>query len=323
MMEKSALVTGGAGFIGSHLVDKLVEQGWFVRVIDNLSSGRLENLSKYIDASEHNVEVIIGDLKNKIDCIKAIEDINIVFHFAANPEVRVSTISPETHFNENVLTTFNLLEAIRQKGNVQYFVFASSSSVYGEPKEIPVDELAPLRPVSVYGASKASCESLIHAYSVLYGIRSICLRYANIVGSRLRHGVVYDFIKKLNKNPHVLEILGDGNQIRSYLFIDDAINATIESLESFSANNNFFEVYNVGNDDFISVNDVARIVTTSLGLTNVKFVYKPVAHGVGWLGDVKRIALNINKIKKLGWKPKLTSHEAIKETVLALMNEIM
>ena len=308
------LVTGGAGFIGSHLVDRLAAEGHQVRVIDNLSSGRLENL-----AHRRDVEVIIGDLKNPQDVQKAVRGVDAVFHFAANPEVRVSTTNPDIHFNENVVTTFNLLEAMR-KNDVTQLVFASSSSVYGEPDEIPVDENAPLRPVSVYGASKAACEHLIHAYAKLYGFRAVALRYANVVGPRLRHGVIWDLINKLRKNPHELEILGDGKQVRSYIYIDDAVEAT---LLAWKKTTDTYAVYNVAAADWITVDEVADLVIEAMGLTNVKKTYKPVLHGIGWPGDVKKIALKIDKIKQLGFKPQLNSKEAVKLTAKNLINEIL
>jgi len=308
------LVTGGAGFIGSHLVDRLAAEGHQVRVIDNLSSGRLENL-----AHRRDVEVIIGDLKNPQDVQKAVRGVDAVFHFAANPEVRVSTTNPDIHFNENVVATFNLLEAMR-KNDVGQLVFASSSSVYGEPDEIPVDENAPLRPVSVYGASKAACEHLIHAYAKLYGFRAVVLRYANVVGPRLRHGVIWDFINKLRKNPHELEILGDGRQIRSYIYIDDAVEAT---LLAWKKTTDTYAIYNIAAEDWITVDEVADLVIEAMGLTNVKKTYKPVLHGIGWPGDVKKIALKIDKIKQLGFKPLLNSKEAVKLTAKNLISEIL
>jgi UDP-glucose 4-epimerase len=307
------LVTGGAGFIGSHLVDRLAAEGHQVRVIDNLSSGRLENL-----AHRRDVEVIIGDLKNPQDVQKAVSGVDAVFHFAANPEVRVSTTNPDIHFNENVVATFNLLEAMR-KNDVTQLVFASSSSVYGEPDEIPVDENAPLRPVSVYGASKAACEHLIHAYAKLYGFRAVALRYANVVGPRLRHGVVWDFINKLRKNPHELEILGDGKQVRSYIYIDDAVEATLLAWKKTA---DAYAVYNVAAEDWITVDEVADLVIEAMGLTNVKKTYKPVLHGVGWPGDVKKMALKIDKLKQLGFKPKVNSREAVRLTAKSLLHEI-
>jgi UDP-glucose 4-epimerase len=308
------LVTGGAGFIGSHLVDRLAAEGRQVRVIDNLSSGRLENL-----AHRRDVQVIIGDLKNPQDAQKAVRGVDAVFHFAANPEVRVSTTNPDIHFSENVVATFNLLEAMR-KNDATQLVFASSSSVYGEPPQIPVDEEAPLRPVSVYGASKAACENLIHAYAKLYGFRAVALRYANVVGPRLRHGVIWDLINKLKKNPHELEILGDGKQVRSYIYIDDAVEAT---LLAWKKTNDAYAAYNVAAADWITVDEVADQVIEAMGLANVKKTYKPVLHGVGWPGDVKKIALKIDKIKQLGFKPQLNSKEATKLTAKNLISEIL
>jgi UDP-glucose 4-epimerase len=310
------LVTGGAGFMGSHLVDRLVRDGYRVRVVDNLSSGRLENIKHHLES--RSVELIVGDLKDPQVALRAVEDVDVVFHFAANPEVRVSTTNPEIHFNENIVATFNLLEAMRKK-NVKELVFASSSSVYGEPEEIPVDEDAPIRPVSVYGASKASCEALIHAYTKLYGIKAVVLRYANVVGPRLRHGVIWDFINKLLKNSTELEILGDGKQVRSYIYIDDAIEATIIAWRRTGAS---YEVYNVASEDWITVDEVAEEVIKAMELSNVKKIYKPVLHGVGWPGDVKKIALKIDKIKKLGFKPVMNSREAVRTVARKLLEEI-
>ena len=310
------LVTGGAGFIGSHLVDRLVSEGFKVRVIDNLSSGRLENIKRHVD--EGSIELIIGDLKDLQTTLRAVEGIDVVFHFAANPEVRVSTTNPEIHFNENVVATFILLEAMR-KHNVKELVFASSSSVYGEPDDIPVGEDAPTRPVSVYGASKAACENLIHAYSKLYGIKAVILRYANVVGPRLRHGVVWDFIVKLRRNPVELEVLGDGKQVRSYIYIDDAVEATMIAWRKTEGS---YEVYNVASEDWITVDEVANEVIAAMGLKDVKKIYRSVLHGVGWPGDVRRIALKIEKIESLGFKPTMKSREAVKMTVEELLKEL-
>ncbi|MCX8181392.1 MAG: SDR family NAD(P)-dependent oxidoreductase, partial [Thermofilaceae archaeon] len=282
MVDKCIVVTGGAGFIGSHLVDRLAAEGWRVRVVDNLSSGSLDNIKHLL--SKPSVEFLNLDLKDRANVSDAVKGAEAVFHFAANPEVRVSTVNPEVHFGENVVATFNLLEAVRRH-EVRSLVFASSSSVYGEPEEIPVDESAPVKPVSVYGASKAACENLMHSYSKLYGINVVALRYANVVGPRLRHGAVYDFIVKLKKNPRELEILGDGTQTRSYIHVSDAVEATITAWKNTSSR---FEVYNVGSEDWVTVREVAETIVNVMGLKDVKFTYKPVLHGVGWLGDVKR-----------------------------------
>jgi UDP-glucose 4-epimerase len=316
MSAKFALVTGGAGFIGSHLVDRLVSDGWRVRVLDNFSSGRMENVEHH--RGNRNVEIFEGDLKNFDEAEGAVRDVDVVFHYAANPEVRVSTTNPEIHFNENVVTTFNLLEAMR-RNDVEELVFASSSSVYGEPEEIPVGEEAPIRPVSVYGASKAACENLIHAYSKLYGIRAIILRYANVVGPRLRHGVIWDFINKLKKNPSELEILGDGKQVRSYIYIDDAIEATIIT---WRKSVNSFEVYNIASENWMTVDEVADEVVRVMGLDGIKRIHMPVLHGVGWLGDIKRVVLKIEKLKALEFKPSMNSREAVRITAKKLVEEL-
>jgi UDP-glucose 4-epimerase len=248
---------------------------------------------------------------------KAVRDVNVVFHYAANPEVRVSTITPEIHFNENVVATFNLLEAMR-RNDVKELVFASSSSVYSEPESIPVSEEVPIKPISVYGASKAACENLMHAYSKLYRIKAIVLRYANVVGPRLRHGVVWDFFVKLRKNPNELEILGDGRQVRSYTYIDDAVKATMIAWRG----TNDFEIYNVVSEDWMTVDEVAGEVIKVMGLSNVRKIYRPVLHGIGWLGDVKRIALKIEKLKALGFKPVMNSREAVRTAAKKLVEEL-
>ncbi|MEM1510436.1 MAG: GDP-mannose 4,6-dehydratase, partial [Thermofilaceae archaeon] len=198
-------------------------------------------------------------------------------------------------------------------------VFASSSSVYGEPEVIPVSEDAPMRPVSVYGASKAACENLIHAYSKLYGIKALVLRYANVVGPRLRHGVVYDFIIKLRRNAEELEILGDGTQVRSYIHVYDAIEATMVAYDN---PRELFDVYNIASEDWITVNEVAEAVIYAMGLRSVRYVYKPVLHGVGWPGDVKRIALDVRKLKELGWRPRMRSREAVAKAASDILHEL-
>jgi len=318
MKARFALVTGGAGFLGSHLVDRLVLEGWSVRIVDNFSSGRMENVEHHRE--NRKVEILRGDLKSPKEVEEAVRDVDVVFHYAANPEVRVSTTNPDIHFNENVVATFNLLEAMR-KNDVKQLVFASSSSVYGEPESIPVSEDAPIKPVSVYGASKAACEALIHAYCNLYGLEAVVLRYANVIGPRLRHGVVYDFIVKLYKNPKQLEILGDGTQKRSYIYIDDAVEATLIAYNR-TARRRQFEVYNVGSEDYITVKDVADIAVETMGLKDVEYVYRPVGQGVGWRGDVKNMALSINKIKNIGFKPLLNSTEAVRKTALMLQKTL-
>ncbi len=311
------LVTGGAGFIGSHLVDRLVMEGYNVRVIDNLSSGDLSYISHHI--GKPNFEFTRGDLKSPEDVSRAIKDIDTVFHFAANPEVRLSVTEPEIHFRENIYATFNLLEAMRREGGVELFVFASSSTVYGDAKIIPTPETHEIRPISVYGASKAGCEALICSYAHLYGFKAVSLRYANIVGPRLRHGVIYDFIVKLRKNPKKLEILGDGTQRKSYLYITDTLDATLFAAQHIEG---WYDVYNIGNDDWITVKEIADIVARAMGVRPEYVFTGGTRDGRGWPGDVKFMRLSIDKIKKKGWRPKYSSREAVRLTAESLVREL-
>ena len=308
------IVTGGAGFIGSHLVDKLMFQGYNVTVIDNLSSGRTENIEQWLN--HPNFKLVKADLKKPAQWIDHFKDIDIVYHYAANPEVKVSATNPEIHYKENLQTTFNILEACRRM-KVSTLIFPSTSTIYGEAKIIPTPETyQPLEPISIYGAVKLACETLIKTYTRLYGLRALILRYANIIGSRSTHGVIIDFIRKLKANPRRLEILGDGTQTKSYLYIEDAIEATQKTLETFRKENLPYDIYNIGSEDQINVKEIADIIVKEMHLKNVEYAYRPATKdGRGWPGDVKIMLLDITKIKeKTGWKPKLNSKEAVEKT---------
>jgi UDP-glucose 4-epimerase len=305
-------ITGGAGFIGSHLVDKLCQNHVEVVVFDNLSAGRMENLKKWLGAP--NFKFVLGDLLSPEKVWKTLDGCETVFHLAANPEVRVSAEDPKVHYEQNVLATFNLLEAIRKVGSVKALAFASTSTVYGDALEIPTpEEYAPLKPISVYGASKLASEALIISYAYTYGFKTVIYRLANIVGSRARHGVICDFIRKLRENPKKLEILGDGTQTKSYLHVEDCVNAI---LIGTNLSREKVEIFNVGSEDQITVKEIADIVCEKMGLSNVQYIFTGgVDGGRGWKGDVKFMLLNVNKLKKLGWKPKLNSRQAVEKAV--------
>jgi len=311
------LVTGGAGFIGSHLVDRLVSIGSNVVVLDDLSSGSLKNLS----SSLGRIEFVKGSLLDSGLVERVVKGCDVVFHLAANPEVRVGSTSPSTHFNQNVLATFNLLEAVRRCGSVKLFVFTSSSTVYGEPSVFPTPEdYAPLKPISVYGASKLACEALISSYSFSFKFRSVIFRLANIVGSRLNHGVIYDFIRKLRVNPRVLEVLGDGSQSKSYLYVDDCIDGMLLGVEKSSGQ---VEIFNVGSEDKVSVVEIARIFIEALGLRDVELRFTGgVDGGRGWVGDVKQMLLDVSRLKALGWRIRFNSREAVELTAKQLVKEV-
>jgi len=313
------LVTGGAGFIGSYLVDRLMDAGYFVKVVDNLSSGDLLNIKRWLN--DHRFDFVQGDLKDLAVAQRAVNDVQVVFHLAANPEVRVAEIDPSVHFHENLLTTFNVLEAMRKSSTAKLIVFFSSSTIYGEPAEFPTKEdYGPLLPISVYGASKLGCESLISAYSHTFGIRGLIFRLANIVGGRSRHGVVVDFIRKLKKNSQELEVLGDGEQSKSYLHVEDLVEAVFLAFKHFVVTRKTLEIYNVGSLDRIDVKSIAEIVAEEMGLRNLKLKFTGgVDGGRGWRGDVKTMLLSADKLLSLGWKPSLNSEEAVRQSCRELL----
>ncbi|WP_297486547.1 NAD-dependent epimerase/dehydratase family protein [Thermococcus sp.] len=311
------LVTGGAGFIGSHLADALMEAGNEVRVLDNLSAGSLENIRRWLD--EERFEFVKGDIRNPKTVRKAVEGVDVVFHLAANPEVRIGAQSPELLYESNVTITHKLLSAMRDS-NVKFLVFTSSSTVYGDAEVIPTPEnYAPLEPISVYGGAKLAAEALISGYAHTFGFRALIFRLANIIGERSNHGVIYDFINKLRRTPEELEILGDGTQRKSYLHVSDTVEGMLQIFEYFRKGSKIADFYNLGNDDWITVREIAEIVSEEMGLKPEFRFTGGVDGGRGWKGDVKFMRLSIEKAKKTGWKPKLNSYEAVRRTVRELL----
>ncbi len=318
MMGERVLVTGGAGFIGSHLVDSLMRLGLEVVAFDNLSGGRRENISRWL--SHPRFRFIQGDLLNQTEVLSLLEGCDLVYHLAADPEVRVGSANPSAHFRNNIQATFNLLEAIRLRGWRGRLAFTSSSTVYGEA-ETPTPEDCPNpTPISVYGASKLACEALINAYAKSYGFDALIFRLANVIGPRSRQGVVVDFVRKLRENPHEVEILGDGSQAKSYLYIEDCVEALLLGLGGPPARR--VEVYNVGSRDQIDVLTIARIVAEELGLEKVVLkVTGGVEGGRGWIGDVKNMLLDISRLNSKGWSPRYGSEEAVRLTVKGILKE--
>ncbi|MEM2610676.1 MAG: NAD-dependent epimerase/dehydratase family protein [Candidatus Bathyarchaeia archaeon] len=313
-----ALVTGGAGFIGSHLVDALMEREVEVTVLDNLSGGRLSNISAWL--KNPRFRFLMGDMLNQHDIKEALEGCEIVFHLAANPDVRVGALNTRIDYEQNILATYNLLEVMREIGECRRIVFTSTSTVYGEAEKIPTPEdYGPLKPISLYGASKLACEALISGYSHLFGFKSVICRLANIVGSRSGHGVIYDFINKLMENPNRLEILGDGRQRKSYLYVRDCVEAMLTAAEGAKGQ---VEIYNIGSEDTVDVTSIANIIIEEMGLRNVEIYYTGgVEGGRGWRGDVKVMLLDITRIKGLGWRPKLNSAEAVRQAARDIIAE--
>ncbi len=306
-----SLVTGGAGFIGSHLVDFLIETGETVRVLDNLSAGDLANLSTWLPSPR--MKVFQGDILNKESVFEALKGCDTVFHLAANPEVRSEKASPHDHFKQNIEATYNLLECMREVGGVERFVFASTSTVYGEPSEIPTPETyGPLKPISHYGASKLASEALSTSYASMCEFGCVIYRLANVIGPRSNHGVIYDFVNKLREDPSRLEVLGDGTQSKSYLYVDDCIAGIMAGLVDLDGD---IMVYNIGSVDRVDVMSIADAVIDAMALENVEIrTTGGVSGGRGWKGDVKKMQLDLSSLKSRGWSAKMSSLEAVKET---------
>jgi len=315
----TAMITGGAGFIGSYIAEKLVENGTDTKVIDNLVTGKKENLSKCFD--QDNFSFLEYDLGNLDGIENHLGDVDILFHFAADPEVRTGYSKPEDSFEQNIVNTFNLLQKIKQS-KIKKIVFASSSSVYGDAKIIPTnEEYGPLSPISHYGASKLACEAMVSSFCHNYNIEGVILRLANVIGLRGRHGLIWDLVHKLKINQDELELLGDGKQTKSFIHISDAINGIFSSLNNLQDK---VEVFNLGSEDSVEIMDVAKIVCKNMGLNEIKInLTGGVDDGRGWKGDIKIAHLDISKLKNLGWRPKLSSLEAADVTSQEIIDEVI
>ena len=305
------VVTGGAGFIGSHLVDALVAQGERIIVIDSLCAGSRDHLAGHLAAGTVNLLPcdLLGDgWQQELDGAERI------WHLAADPDVRMSSVSPESQIRNNIMATFRVLEAMRD-GSASEIFFTSTSTVYGDAMVLPTPEdYTPLEPISVYGASKLACEALIASYCHTYGMKAWVYRFANIIGSRSGHGVLYDFIGKLRKNPCRIEILGDGTQSKSYLLVDECVDAMLFAAEYAKDR---YNVFNIGSEDWVNVTTIAQIVCEELGLRNVTYHYTGGSRG--WVGDVPKMQLAIDRIKRLGWSPKRGSCESVHDAVRAMI----
>ena len=309
------VVTGGAGFIGSHLVDALLATGNEVTVVDNLSSGRREFLASH--EGDRRFRLVEADLSGDGFVCADFKGADMVYHLAANPDVRTGATDTLTPLSQNVIATYNVLESMRLH-NVGRIAFTSTSTVYGEALVVPTPEdYGPLLPISLYGASKLSCEALISSYCHTFGMQSWIYRFANIVGSRGTHGVIFDFIRKLRDNPAKLTILGDGRQSKSYLHISDCVDAMLFVVANARGPVN---VFNIGSEDRFDVTGIARAIATEMGLKGVEFAYT--GGDRGWKGDVPYMGLSIERLKELGWKPAHGSVESVRLCVKELLKEV-
>jgi UDP-glucose 4-epimerase len=311
MKDMKTFVTGGAGFIGSHLVDRLLKDGHEVVAYDNFSTGQ----RKFLEPARlsHEFRLVEGDVLDLENLTNGMAGCEFVFHLAANADVRFGTEHPRKDLEQNTIATFNVLEGMRANG-VRRIAFSSTGSIYGEPEVFPTPETAPF-PVqtSLYGASKLAGEGLIQAYCEGFGFQGYIFRFVSILGERYTHGHVFDFYKRLLENPDELFVLGDGHQRKSYLYIQDCIEAMLYAIERAQDKVNIF---NLGTDEYCEVNDSIRWITEHLGL-KPRLSYTGGQRG--WIGDSPFIFLDCSKIRALGWKPKLSIKESMLRTLEFLM----
>jgi UDP-glucose 4-epimerase len=307
------VVTGGAGFIGSTLVDRLIQAGHDVTVVDNLSGGDKSFLAQH--ARSKRFRLVVADVRHTKALLKALSPkVDLVYHLAANADIARGVHDPTLDFEHSIVATFSLLQAMRHHG-IKRLVYTSGSGVYGDRgRKYLTESFGPLEPVSMYGASKLGAEGLISAFVHLFGLQAWIFRPANIIGPRSTHGVVFDFMRKLKKNPKELVILGDGKQSKAYLHVDDVLDALLLVQKKTKEPLSFF---NLSSRSFITVNRIADLVIRGMELGPVKRTHTP--GKVGWKGDVPIIRLTNTRLDKLGWKPKYDSAAAVSATVEALL----
>ncbi len=309
-------VTGCAGFLGSHLAERLLSESEnTVTGYDNLSQGRLEwieSLSAHLRFS-----FIKADLRDRETLKEAMRGHDVVFHLGANTDILEGNAHPGLDLENDIIATFNLLEAMRVNG-VSQLLFTSSSTVFGEVSTYPTPEdIGPLLPISHYGAGKLACEGLISAYTHLYNIRAWIFRLGNMVGARMGHGVISDFIAKLRQNPRELEILGNGNQEKNYLLVEDCLNGMFHAY--FNGNERSCDIFNLGCESTITVREIAHIVIEEMGLQGTRLRYTGGSRG--WPGDVPKVVLDLSKMKKLGWQARRSSAEAVRIATRRLLGK--
>ena len=308
------LVTGGAGFIGSHLCDYLLAEGNNVVALDNLLRGRMENIEEAMkNKSFKFVKCDICELEN---FYKAFEENNfdVIFHMAANSDIASSHDNPNVDFDNTLTTTYNVLLAMK-KYNVKNIVFASTSAIYGDAGVSVNEDFGPLFPISHYGASKLASEAFLSSFCENYGFKCWITRFPNVVGERATHGAIFDFINKLRKNHNELEVLGDGTQIKPYLYVKDLVEGILFVWKNTNEQVNFF---NLGVESRTTVKEMAEMVIEEMKL-DAKIKYT--GGDRGWVGDVPQFSYKLDKVYKLGWKAKITSNEAIRKSIQYILQK--
>ena len=308
-------IAGGAGFIGSHLVHRLLGRpDALINIFDNFSSGRMWHLKDCLGSDR--LSIIQGDVKDLESLKKAMAGSDIVFHLASNPEIAKAITQPDVDFWEGTYLTQNILEAMRETG-ARRLLYASGSGVYGDTGHTPVaEDYSPMLPISTYGASKLGGEALICAYCHIFDMHAVAFRFANVVGPRQTHGVVYDFVRNLLRDPSRLPILGDGKQSKSYIHVSDILDAMLLILDQGWQG---YQYFNVATEDFVTVRQIADLVVERMDLKDV--IYQFSEGSRGWKGDVPVVRLISTKIRTLGWKNRFSSLEALQNAVDSMIAE--
>jgi UDP-glucose 4-epimerase len=311
---KSALVTGGLGFIGSHLFDRLLEDGWKVVVLDNLLTGRRSNLAH--QKGNPRLKVVEGDIRDLQTVSKCSRGCDAVFHLAAHALMRVSISDHRADLDYNIVGTLNVLDSM-VANNVPDFVFASTSALYGEAEVVPTPETYSGIQTSLYGAAKLAGEGYASAFAEFSPIKVWAYRFGTVLGERCRRGAIWDFAHKLLEDPSKLEILGNGKQSKDYLYVRDCVDGIMLGYEKSSSRVNIF---NLGLQEQTTVNELANLVIEEMGLPKVKKTYTGGLRG--WVGDNPVVYLSTKKIRGLGWKTKTSPDQAIRLTARWTLREV-
>lgn len=314
-MGTRTFVAGGAGFVGSHLVEALLRRSnGEVVVYDNLTSGTRSRLHAVLD--NERFRLVVADIRSLDELVDAMRGSDHVYLLASNPDIAVAAADPAIDFWQGTYLTHNVLEAMRVNA-VARITYASGSGVYGDQGETEVDEeFGPLIPISTYGASKLASEAMIAAYAHMFGIEAVAFRFANVVGPRQTHGVTYDFVRRLSEDPSELRILGDGSQSKSYIHVEDVVGAMLLlSQQGWEG----FEIFNAATGDYMTVAEIAELVVERMGLADVRYSYT--GGDRGWRGDVPVVRFRTAKLASRGWRCTYTSREAILASIDANIAE--
>ena len=314
LKNKKVLVFGGAGFIGSHLCEQLIQKGASVTVFDNLQTGRTSNLAKIL--KHPRFRFIEAEVRDRKKVNQTVPGHDVIFHFCDDSDIRSAAEHPDSYVEQNIMGLFYVLEAMRKNG-IRTILFPSSTTVFGELANPPASEShGPMMPLNLYGGAKLAAEGLISGWAHTYDFQAVVFRFVGIIGGRMDHGVVHDFVRKLQKDPSQLQILGDGSQKRSFVLVDDCVEAMLLAMAKTRKN---YSLVHIGNVDDISIKNTAGVITDVMKLKGVKFSYT--GGKVGWKGDVTSNFIRTETLTALGWKPRHSSREAVYEAARRLAME--